>query len=107
MNRKTTRSTFLMCRSRAAALATSGLPARTPPASPLGLQERTAARYLQDAGYVTGRFGKYVNGHASYATVPPYWDRWCEIKGDGSDSGGNATTPNQGNVDGTWIDLPD
>ena len=74
--------------------------------SPLGLQERTVARYLQDAGYVTGHFGKYVNGHASYATVPPYWNRWCEIKGDGSDSGGDATSPNKGNVDGTWIDLP-
>jgi N-acetylglucosamine-6-sulfatase len=39
--------------------------------------------------------------------VPPYWDRWCETKGDGNDSGGDATSPNQGNVDGTWIDLPD
>jgi len=74
--------------------------------SPLGLQERTVARYVKGAGYATGHFGKYVNGHANVGTVPPYWDRWCETKGDGSDSGGDATTPNKGNVDGTWIDLP-
>jgi len=75
--------------------------------SPLGLQERTVACYLNDAGYATGHFGKYVNGHASYATVPPYWDRWCETKGDGSDSGGDLQNPNQANVDGAWIDLPE
>jgi N-acetylglucosamine-6-sulfatase len=74
--------------------------------SPLGLQERTVARYLQDKGYVTGHFGKYINGHPSESTVPLHWDRWCEIIGDGSDSGGDATSPNRGNVDGTWIDLP-
>ena len=74
--------------------------------SPLRLQERTVARYVKGAGYATGHFGKYVNGHSSTGSVPPYWDRWCETKGDGSDSGGDATTPNQGNVDGDWIDLP-
>src|SRR5215204_1319995 len=57
--------------------------------SPLGLQERTVARYVKGAGYATGHFGKYVNGHANVGTVPPYWDRWCETKGDGSDSGGD------------------
>ena len=75
--------------------------------SPLQLQERTVARHVKDAGYATGHFGKYVNGHASRNTVPPYWDRWCEIRGgDGSDSGGDATSPNRGNVDGTQIELP-
>jgi N-acetylglucosamine-6-sulfatase len=74
--------------------------------SPLRLQERTVARYVNDAGYATGHFGKYVNGHANTGSVPPYWDRWCETKGDGNDSGGDAATPNQGNVDGDWIDLP-
>jgi arylsulfatase A-like enzyme len=39
--------------------------------SPLGLQERTVARYVKDAGYATGHFGKYVNGHTSVGTVPP------------------------------------
>jgi len=73
--------------------------------SPLGLQERTVARYVKGVGYATGHFGKYVNGYGSDGTVPPHWDRWCATRGDASDSGGNETTPNQGNVDGTWIDL--
>jgi N-acetylglucosamine-6-sulfatase len=59
--------------------------------SPLGLQEHTVARYVKGVGYAT--------------TVPPYWDRWRATRGDASDSGDNATTPNQGNVDGTWIDI--
>jgi len=70
-----------------------------------GLGERTVARHLKDAGYATGHFGKYINGHAKSTFVPPNWDRWCETLGDGIDSGGNATIPNRGNVDGTWIDL--
>src|SRR5687767_8596341 len=73
--------------------------------SPLGLQERTVARYVKGVGYATGHFGKYVNGYASDGTVPPHWDRWRATRGDASDAGGNVTTPNQGNVDGTWIDI--
>jgi N-acetylglucosamine-6-sulfatase len=73
--------------------------------SPLGLQERTVARYVKDVGYATGHFGKYINGYGSDTTVPPHWDRWRATKGDASDSGDNVTTPNQGNVDGTWIDI--
>ena len=75
--------------------------------SPLQLQQRTVARHLKDAGYATGHFGKYVNGHGSTGTVPPHWDRWCEITGEGGDSGGDADNPNRGNVDGTWVDLPE
>jgi N-acetylglucosamine-6-sulfatase len=72
--------------------------------SPLQLQERSVARYVKvDAGYVTGHFGKYVNGHPSTGSVPPYWDRWCEIDGNGND---DLTPPNRANVDGVWIDLP-
>jgi N-acetylglucosamine-6-sulfatase len=73
--------------------------------SPLGLQERTVTRYVKDVGYATGHFGKYINGYGSDTTVPPHWDRWRATKGDASDSGDNVTTPNQGNVDGTWIDI--
>jgi N-acetylglucosamine-6-sulfatase len=73
--------------------------------SSLGLQKRTVARYLQGVGYATGHFGKYINGYGSDTAVPPYWNRWRATKGDASDSGGNVTTPNQGNVDGTWIDI--
>jgi N-acetylglucosamine-6-sulfatase len=71
--------------------------------SPLGLQERTVARYLKEAGYATGHFGKFVNRHWAEGTVPPYWDRWCETDSSGQDS----LISNQGNVDGTMIDLPD
>jgi arylsulfatase A-like enzyme len=39
--------------------------------SPLGLRERTVARYVKDVGYATGHFGKYVNGYSSDGTVPP------------------------------------
>ena len=73
--------------------------------SSLGLQERTVARYLQGVGYATGHFGKYINGYGSDTAVPPYWNRWRATKGDASDAGDNVTTPNQGNVDGTWIDI--
>ena len=73
--------------------------------SSLKLQERTVARYLQDVGYATGHFGKYINGYGSDTAVPPHWDRWRATKGDASDAGGNLETPNQGNVDGTWIDI--
>ncbi len=75
--------------------------------SPLQLQERTVARHVKGAGYATGHFGKYVNGHSGTGTVPPHWDRWCEITGDGGDSPGDADNPNRGNVDGTWVDLPE
>jgi N-acetylglucosamine-6-sulfatase len=73
--------------------------------SSLGLQERTVARYMQDVGYATGHFGKYINGYGSDTAVPPHWNRWRATKGDASDDGDNVTTPNQGNVDGTWIDI--
>jgi N-acetylglucosamine-6-sulfatase len=72
--------------------------------SPLGdLQERTVARYLKGAGYATGHFGKFVNGHGVGGTPSTYWDRWCATEGSGSE----ALTGNQANVDGTVIDLPD
>ena len=35
----------------------------------------TIATWLQDAGYHTGLFGKYLNGYESEYT-PPGWDRW-------------------------------
>ena len=39
--------------------------------SSLRLQERTVARYLQEVGYATGHFGKYINGYGSDTAVPP------------------------------------
>lgn len=73
--------------------------------SPRKLGERTVARYLKDAGYATGHFGKYINAHKKSVSVPAYWDRWCETLGDGLDSGNNAAIPNHANVDGTIIHI--
>jgi N-acetylglucosamine-6-sulfatase len=40
-------------------------------------EEKTFAVWLQKAGYQTGMFGKYVNGHdGKEADVPQGWDRW-------------------------------
>jgi arylsulfatase A-like enzyme len=72
-----------------------------------GLGERTVAKYLKDVGYATGHFGKFINGHIRSTTVLINWDRWCETLGDGMDQGGNATTPNRANVDGTVTDVLD
>jgi N-acetylglucosamine-6-sulfatase len=54
-------------------------------ASPLNRNNRTIAKYLYDSGYVTGHFGKYINGHAQDIEVPPGWSRWVETVGDGQD----------------------
>jgi len=35
----------------------------------------TIATWLHDAGYLTGLFGKYLNGYTG-TYVPPGWDRW-------------------------------
>jgi N-acetylglucosamine-6-sulfatase len=42
----------------------------------------TIATMLQDAGYRTGLFGKYLNGYRS-EYVPPGWDRWFATFGNG------------------------
>jgi arylsulfatase A-like enzyme len=36
----------------------------------------TVATWLRDAGYTTGHVGKYLNGYANAAYVPPGWDEW-------------------------------
>ena len=71
------------------------------------LGERTVAKHLKGAGYATGHFGKYINAHARAMSVPINWDRWCETLGDGMDQGGNVSTPNRANVDGTITDVLD
>jgi N-acetylglucosamine-6-sulfatase len=65
------------------------------------LQERTVASYLQGVGYITGHFGKFINGHGLDGSPHRSWDRWCATEGSGSES----LTSNQANVDGTIIDL--
>jgi N-acetylglucosamine-6-sulfatase len=73
--------------------------------SPRKLGERTVARYMKDAGYATGHFGKYINAHAKAMSVASFWDRWCETLGDGLDAGKNRQIPNKANVDGDIIDI--
>jgi N-acetylglucosamine-6-sulfatase len=42
-----------------------------------GSAANTFGRWLHDAGYHTGFFGKYLNDHEKAgASVPPGWDRW-------------------------------
>jgi N-acetylglucosamine-6-sulfatase len=43
-----------------------------------GLEESTIALRLQEAGYQTAYFGKYLNGYADGdpSHVPPGWDEW-------------------------------
>jgi N-acetylglucosamine-6-sulfatase len=43
--------------------------------------ESTIATWLNDAGYSTGLFGKYLNAYAARAPyVPPGWDRWVAFR---------------------------
>lgn len=50
-----------------------------------GNEERVFARWLQEAGYRTGYYGKYLNGYGKIlkkesAYVPPHWDAWHAFK---------------------------
>src|SRR5215217_1414 len=45
-----------------------------------GLQDSTIATWLNDAGYQTGLFGKYLNNYTDL-DIPPGWDRWYAWNG--------------------------
>jgi N-acetylglucosamine-6-sulfatase len=45
--------------------------------------DSTVATWLQEAGYHTGLFGKYLNGYRG-RYVPPGWDRWFATYGGGA-----------------------
>jgi len=45
-----------------------------------GLENSTIATWLNDAGYRTGLFGKYMNNYRAL-TVPRGWDRWYAWNG--------------------------
>lgn len=42
------------------------------------------ATWLDDEGYRTALFGKYLNGYGRRAYVPPGWDRWFATFDNGS-----------------------
>src|SRR5215204_1218178 len=42
----------------------------------LGNEADNVATRMQDAGYRTGLFGKYLNGYTDTTDIPPGWDRW-------------------------------
>ncbi len=46
----------------------------------LGHEESTFATWLQEGGYRTTFFGKYLNGYAE-THVPPGWDEWYAVAG--------------------------
>jgi arylsulfatase A-like enzyme len=41
-----------------------------------GNENDNVATRLQDAGYRTGFFGKYLNGYTNTTFIPRGWDRW-------------------------------
>lgn len=79
--------TSACCPSRAAILTgnfshTTGVWTNRPPLGgfPAFHDESTLATWLDDAGYQTGLFGKYMNEYgigASSRYVPPGWDAWA------------------------------
>jgi len=42
----------------------------------------TLATWLDELGYRTGLFGKYLNGYVDPSVVPPGWDEWFGFLGD-------------------------
>ena len=46
-----------------------------------GHEAFTFVKALNDAGYDTALFGKYMNGRGGSTSIPPGWDRWFELPG--------------------------
>jgi arylsulfatase A-like enzyme len=66
----------------------------------------TLATWLDDAGYETALYGKYLNGYLDSAYVPPGWDHWAAFTGQRSPRTGNYYDYDL-NVDGTIVHRSD
>lgn len=62
----------------------------------------TLATWLNDAGYETALYGKYLNGYLNNTYVPPGWDRWMAFTGQRSPGTGNYYDYDL-NVDGAIV----
>ena len=71
-----------------------------------GHEAFTFVKALNDAGYDTALFGKYMNGRGGSRSIPPGWDRWFELPGSSThstsgyvvnDQGTNVSYPNTKN----------
>ena len=49
----------------------------------LGRESSTTGTWLQDAGYRTAFYGKYLNGYTEKDAPPPGWDEWHAANNDG------------------------
>ena len=73
-----------------------------------GAEDRTIAVALQDAGYRTGLFGKYLNGYGGLAPsgyVPPGWDQFRAIYNPDGKPALSANAYHDYNLHGTGDDV--
>jgi N-acetylglucosamine-6-sulfatase len=64
-----------------------------------GLDRSTVATWLDDAGYYTAYFGKYMNGYEDTKYVPPGWDRWFGWLGNYYSPGGEYRLNENGSIE--------
>ena len=72
----------------------------------LGNEDSTVATWLQDAGYRTALFGKYLNRYpkeASESHVPPGWDEWTAFASSNEDEVSSYYSGYALNEDGTTV----
>ncbi|MGH2636448.1 MAG: sulfatase family protein [Actinomycetota bacterium] len=66
----------------------------------------TIATWLDDAGYETALYGKYLNGYLHNTYVPPGWDQWMAFTGQAGRRTGNYYDYDL-NVNGAIVHHPD
>ena len=61
-----------------------------------GHEAFTFVKALNDAGYDTALFGKYMNGRGGSTSIPPGWDTWFELPGSSTHSSTGYVVNDQG-----------